>query len=67
MKEMGPHEYLSNFLRKRPTSWKFCLSETEDTASVDPTDVVLKLPQPVVSGTSSRTVGIIFDVNLSNC
>jgi hypothetical protein len=63
---MGPHEYLINFLRKRPTSWKLCVPEIEDTASIDPTDVVLKLPQPVVSGTSSRTVDMIFNVDLSN-
>jgi hypothetical protein len=66
MKEMGPHEYLINFFRTRPTSWKFCSLEIEDTASIDSTDVILKLPQPVVSGTSSRTVDMIFDVDLSN-
>jgi len=43
----------------------FCFPETEDTAVIDPTDTILKLPYPVVSGSNRRNVTKIFAMNLS--
>lgn len=49
IQEIGPDGYNTKFLRKRLTCWAFCLPEIEDTVIEDPTDVVWKLPHPVVS------------------
>jgi hypothetical protein len=62
---MGPDGYNTIFLRKLHTCWAFCIPETEDTAVIDPSDSVLKLPPPLVSGSSYRIVTIIFGVDLS--
>jgi len=43
----------------------FCFPETEDTAVIDPTDIILKLPYPVVTGSNCRNVTMIFGMNLS--
>jgi hypothetical protein len=37
-------------------SLEFCFPKTEDTAAIDPVDSVLKLPEPVVAGSSCRIV-----------
>jgi hypothetical protein len=50
IQEIGPDGFNARFLRKQLTCWAFCLPEIEDTAVEDPTDVVWKLPHPVVSG-----------------
>jgi hypothetical protein len=50
IQEIGSDGFNTRFLRKRLTCWAFCLPEIEHTALEDPTDVVWKLPHPVVSG-----------------
>ena len=50
IQEIGPDGFNTKFLRKRLTCWAFCLPEIEETAVEDSTDVVWKLPHPVVSG-----------------
>ena len=62
---MGPDCYNTKFLRKRFTCGTFSFSVTEDTAVINPRDIVLKLPQLVVTGSNPRIVTITFGVNLS--
>lgn len=45
--------------------WDIIFSVTEDTAVINPRDIVLKLPQLVVTGSNPRVVTITFGVNLS--
>lgn len=59
-------EYSIKFLRKRPTCWKFYFPDIDDISTVDHEDLILKLPEPVVNGSSRRTVAIMsFNVDLS--
>ena len=52
--EMGSDGFKIKFLRKGLTSWTFCFPHTENTAVIDPGDIVLKLPDPVVARSSLR-------------
>lgn len=45
--------------------WTFCLPEIQDTAVIEPSDTVLKLPQSVVSGSSCRMVTMTFCLDFS--
>jgi len=42
----------------------FIFPEYEHTAIIDPADVVLKSPHPLVSGDNRHVINIIFDMNL---
>jgi hypothetical protein len=56
VKEMESDDCKIKFLRKWPTSWIFGFPKTEGTAIIDQGDIVLKLPDPVVAGSSRRIV-----------
>jgi hypothetical protein len=47
---MRPEGYNIRVLRKLTRMLDILFPETQDTAVIDPTDIVLKLSQPVVSG-----------------
>lgn len=64
--KFGLTEYNVSYLRKKPSSWIFVYPPVEDLASVDFTDVVLKLPSPYRSRGTSRTSSLFkFSVDLS--
>ena len=52
--KMGPDICTVTFERKWLTSWKLCFPKPEDTAAINPGDIVLKLPDLVVAGSSCR-------------
>ena len=56
----GPGGCHTIFLRKWPTCWIFCFPESADTAETEPTNIVLKSPHPVDSGSSRWRVTVIF-------
>jgi hypothetical protein len=49
IEEMERDVYNTRFLNKRPTCWKFCLSNNKDAVVKDLTNIVLKLPHLRVS------------------
>jgi hypothetical protein len=66
LQEMKPDGYNARYLNNRPTYWMFRLPKIEDaTAVMNLIDIVLKLPHPLVSGSSCRIVIKIFGMNLS--
>lgn len=59
-------ELFVKFLRKKDNSWRFYFPEMPDLSTVDIGDVVLKLPQPDISGGTLRTVTtMVFPIDLS--
>ena len=65
IKDMDPCSYNTRSLNKQPNCWIFYLPKFEDTAVLDLTDIVSKLPQPMVLGSCSRIVTLIVDMNVS--
>jgi hypothetical protein len=60
--EKGPDGYMK-YLQKQLTCWILCFPEIEDTAVIDPSDIVLKLPHPMVSESTWKIVTMIFGVD----
>jgi hypothetical protein len=67
IQDMDPDSYNTISLNKRPNCWIFCLPKVEDTAVLDLTDIVSKLPHPMVLGSCGRIVTMIVDMNRSSC
>jgi hypothetical protein len=55
-KKWGLIAVRSNFWGSDSHSFTFCFPHTEDTAAIDQDDIILKLPDPVVAGSSRRIV-----------
>lgn len=64
IQEMPPDGYNTRFIKKRPTSWIFCLPETESAAVTDLPDIVLILQHSVVSRSGRTKVTMIFGIDL---
>lgn len=59
--------YKVRFMRRKEDSWKLFFPEKDDISSVDRSDIIMKLPQPSISGGTSRAISsMAFAVNLSS-
>lgn len=69
-KVMGKYhslEYHISYIRKKPESWTFVFPEVKDEASVNFSEVGLKLPMTNVSAGITRTAAFFrFPVNLAS-
>jgi len=61
IQELGPDNYKIKIF----TCWIICYPDSEDTAIIDPSDILLNLPHPVVSGSDPGIVTMIFTVDFS--
>lgn len=60
-------EYHISYLRKKPGSWTFIFPDVKDEASVNFSDVCLKLPMPNVTAGTNRTASLCrFPITLAS-
>jgi len=67
IQDMDIGSYNTISLNKRLSCWIFCLPKFEDTAMLDLTDIVSKLPHPMVLESCGRIVTLIVGMNRSRC